>query len=233
MGNNELLTNSDFQKCPKEILQIGHWGNARVYRLQKDNNFWTVKDFSQAYPIVKNWGRLTLLHERSVIESLDGIGGVPKNAVMVTPYTLAFEYIKGTNINLAPKELIDEEYLLKCEELLKRVHERGVVHLDTRGKSNWLVQQNGDPALIDYQSAVSTKYLPKVVRKMLEDIDISGVYKKWQEFQPDKMDTFRIEEKKRIDKIRKWWIFKGYLGLQKKGIKYIAPAFEEIQKKDN
>ena len=108
-----------------------------------------------------------------------------------------------------------------------------MVHLDTRGKSNWLVQQNGDPALIDYQSAVSTKYLPKVVRKMLEDIDISGVYKKWQEFQPDKMDTFRIEEKKRIDKIRKWWIFKGYLGLQKKGIKYIAPAFEEIQKKDN
>lgn len=229
MDNKKTLTESDFENCPKEVLRIGHWGNARVYRLQKEGVFWTVKDFSQALPVVRTWGRLTLQHEKRIIDCLSGITGVPQNAVMVGPYTLAFEYIKGTNINMVSQELIDESYLLSCEDLLKAIHERGVVHLDTRGKSNWLVQQNSEPALIDYQSAISTRYLPKVLKKILEDIDISGVYKKWQEFQPDKMGPFRLKEKDRIDRIRRLWIFKGYLGLRK-GRMYSGPPLDEVKK---
>lgn len=230
MEREQFFTEFEFRNFPKEIMRIGHWGNARVFRVENLGIFWTVKDFSQSLPVVRSWGRLTLKHEKKVINRLRGMDGVPQKAFMVGPYTMAFEYIKGTSVNLAPREFINEDYLLKCEKLLRKIHDCGIVHLDTRGKTNWLVQPDGEPALIDYQSALFTHHLPLSVRKLLEDIDISGVYKKWEEFQPNKMGENRRKEKERIDKIRRLWVLKGYFGL-KKGTKYEAPPLDKLTKK--
>ena len=84
------------------------------------------------------------------------------------------------------------EFLKEMEDLMTRIHQAGIVHLDARGTGNWVVLSNGKPGLIDFQAGVCTVGLPKGLRKVLEDIDMSGVLKKWNEFHPEAMGPERI-----------------------------------------
>lgn len=76
------------------------------------------------------------------------------------------------------------EFLKEMEDLMTRIHQAGIVHLDARGTGNWVVLSNGKPGLIDFQAGVCTVGLPKGLRKVLEDIDMSGVLKNGMSFTP-------------------------------------------------
>ena len=69
--------------------------------------------------------------------------------------------------------------------------------------------------LIDFQAGVCTVGLPKGLRKVLEDIDMSGVLKKWNEFHPEAMGPERIARFERGTKLRKLWRIRGYFGKRK------------------
>jgi hypothetical protein len=46
-----------------------------------------------------------------------------------------------------------------------------------------VVRTDGTPALIDFQAALRTDVMPRRLRVALEDLDMSGVLKKWRDFQ--------------------------------------------------
>ena len=50
---------------------------------------------------------------------------------------------------------------------------------------------------------------------VLEDIDMSGVLKKWNEFHPEAMGPERIARFERGTKLRKLWRIRGYFGKRK------------------
>lgn len=139
---------------------------------------------------------------------------------MVTPHMLAIEYIPGRVLNRVPKEEVSPTFLEECEEIIRSIHARHLVHLDTRGTSNWVMQVNGKPALIDFQASVDTQGLPQKIRSFMEDMDIGGVYKKWKKYCPDEMGEFREKENERIAKLRKLWVLRGYFGVKKRNAKH-------------
>ena len=53
------------------------------------------------------------------------------------------------------------------------------------------------------------------MRRWFAAMDMSGVYKKWQRFQPETMGEARRASFERLSRWRRFWPFRGYLGLRK------------------
>ena len=111
---------------------------------------------------------------------------------------------------------ISTQFLEEMETLLQGVHDRGVVHLDTRGTGNWLVSPEGKPLLIDFQASLTTGWMPASLRRIIELVDMSGVYKKWKEWQPQTMGEDRQALYEEALYWRRKWVFEGYFGKRKR-----------------
>jgi RIO-like serine/threonine protein kinase len=61
-------------------------------------------------------------------------------------------FLDGAAMYLRPPRG-DIAYFRAARRLLQQVHRRGVAHNDLAKEANWLVQQDGSPALIDFQLA--------------------------------------------------------------------------------
>ena len=47
-------------------------------------------------------------------------------------------------------------------------------------------------------------------------MDLSGIYKKWQRWQPDTLGDERLALLDRLNRWRRWWLLRGYFGMSKK-----------------
>ncbi len=212
-----MFKRSDLSRAKIQLLRNGHFANAVVSRVDLDGESWTVKDFSSRPWYVRRFLAPWLLgHELSILRRLQGIDGVAQKAFRIDRDAIAVEFIDGSSLSRADKALISPAYLEALEELLRRIHAARVVHLDTRGTGNIMVREDGSPGLIDFQASLSTAWMPGWLRRILEDVDMSGVLKKWRKYRPEAMGAEREAELERIDRLRKFWIFRGYFGLRKR-----------------
>ena len=209
----------DFDRGERKLLRDGHAANAQVYLFEDRNGgLWTVKDFSKRSFAVRFFlAPLLFWREMKIVNSLKGVDGVPNAAFRVDRNAVAVSFIPGEPL---PRFIdatggISVDLLQKMEDLMRRVHRAGVVHLDARGTGNWVVRTDGTPALIDFQAALRTDVMPRRLRVALEDLDMSGVLKKWRDFQPEAMGEARKEQLARGESLRRKWRIRGYLGLRK------------------
>lgn len=200
----------------RHLLRDGRFANARVERVCIGGADWTVKDFApRAFVVRHTVGRFLLGRELRALRRLDGIAGVPAQAFRVDAAAMAARFVPGRALADTPDGPFDTDFLLALEALLRQVHARGIVHLDTRGGGNLLIGPDGAPGIIDFQAALSTRWLPQSLRGWLEGMDLSGVYKKWRRWQPDTLGAERLARLERQNRWRRWWFLRGYFGLRK------------------
>jgi hypothetical protein len=208
----------DLSRAARELLRDGRFANARVERISLDGSDWIFKDFSSRGFIVRHTiGRFLLGREVRALRRLEGIRGIPGQAFRVDAFALAARFVPGRALAGLDGAAIGVPYLIALEALLQQVHARGLVHLDTRGGGNLLMLPDGSPGIIDFQAALSTRWMPQGLRRWFNDLDMSGVYKKWLQFQPEAMGAARRARNDRLMRWRRLWIFRGYLGARKKG----------------
>ncbi len=211
------FTREDMKRAKVRLLRDGHMANAVVSRVELDGRLWTVKDFSsRAWWVRLFYGAFILKREQKALCRLRGIDGIAGASFLIDREALAVEFVEGMSMNDVPAERITAAFLEALERLMGAMHARGIVHLDLRGKGNILVRPDGTPALIDFQAALSTGWMPGCIRKLLEDIDLSGALKKWLAYRPGEMGEARKKELERINRLRRLWVFKGYLGLRRR-----------------
>lgn len=211
-----FFTRAEFERAPKTLLRDGRIANAKVYRLQLAGKDWTVKDFSERpWYIRETIGHALISHEVRMINRLKGLDGVSQHAFQIDRFAMAVEFMPGTSIQHFGNHELTPEFLEAFEALIRRMHEQHVVHLDCRGLGNVLVRPDGTPGLIDFQSALYTRYMPTCLREYLEDIDNSAPLKRWQLGHPNLMGEERKEKLSRIEQLRRWWPFEGYFGKKK------------------
>ncbi|EXI74461.1 MAG TPA: hypothetical protein PK440_10840 [Candidatus Accumulibacter phosphatis] len=208
---------ADLIRAERTLLRDGRWANARVERVSLEGEEWTLKDFSSRSWWVRNTvGRLLLRRELRALQRLQGIAGTPGDAFRVDAHAIAARFVPGRSLAKIDRTLITPGYLERLEGLLEAVHARGVVHLDTRGAGNVLMLPDGNPGIIDFQASLSTTWMPSGLRRLLEDMDMSGVYKKWAAWQPQAMDGERRARFERSNRFRRLWVPRGYFGLSKR-----------------
>ena len=91
---------------------------------------------------------------------------IAKNPKKLSECTLAFGFIEGKALKFFPKSSIEKDFFLKLEKNVKAMHSKNIVHLDLRNLGNILVGKDGHPYIIDFQSAISTKYLGSWLSKI-------------------------------------------------------------------
>ena len=161
-------------------------------------------------------GRFLLAREVRALRRLDGLPGIPAQAFRVDALAMAAHFVPGHALADIPNGPVATAYLQALEALLQQVHARGVVHMDTRGGGNLLIGPDGAPGIIDFQAALFTAWMPRALRDWLEGMDCSGIYKKWQRWQPDTLGEHRLARLERQNRWRRFWFLRGYLGLSKK-----------------
>lgn len=210
------FTREDMLRAPQKLLRNGRTANAVVTKVEIDGRSWTVKDFAPR-PWYVRWfiAPFLLRRELAFLNRLEGVDGIAEAAFRIDRQAIAVRFMPGKSLGRDVQDRITPAYLESLEALVREMHARGVVHLDLRGLGNVMVRPDGKPGIIDFQSSLFTDWLPRPLRKILEDFDLSGVLKKWKKYQPEQMGEARMAELDRINKLRRFWIFKGYFGLRK------------------
>lgn len=223
MNSEPLLSRSraafgrdQVRSAERELLRDGRFANARVERVRIDGVDWIFKDFSsRAFLVRHTIGRFLLGRELRALRHLDGIPGIPSQAFRVDAFAIAARYVPGRTLARVEGALVSTAFLISLEALLEQVHARGLVHLDTRGGSNLLMMPDGEPGIIDFQATLSTRWMPAPLRRWFDDMDMSGVYKKWLRWQPETLDEQRRARYERLTRWRRLWLLRGYLGVRK------------------
>lgn len=209
------------------ILQRGKFANAVVYRFRQRGIDWVIKDYSQCpAPLRLTLGRLFIGREVKALERLQGIDGVSSCHRRLGPYTLTYPFVEGDSLkDLARSgESVSEEFFSHLEKLVTQMHRRGVAHLDLRNMGNILRTRDGRPHLIDFQSALTMKYLPRRIRAVMRGADLSGIYKSWSRLCQQPVPNLKRRFFDNFGSLRRLWLFKGYpkLGFTGRKIKVIS-----------
>ncbi|MFO1408351.1 MAG: hypothetical protein U1F08_12595 [Steroidobacteraceae bacterium] len=205
---------ADLERGPKRRLSEGRWANAVLYRYEREGQSWVVKDFSSRAFLVRNViGRLLVRREFGWLRRVDGLPGAPAGAFRIDAHALAYRYVPGTSLRLTAAAALSPEFFPALERDLGALHERArVVHLDLRNAHNILVTDDGQPALLDFQSCVSTRWLPSRLRRFLERIDRAAIYKHWARKSPATLGPDRTAALARMNRLRPLWVLRGYIG---------------------
>ena len=196
-----------------ELLHQGKWANADIYHIQKKGTRSVWKGFSfRSFWIRWTVGLILTHREVKILKKLNHIQGIPSEVKQQCVYCFEYTYLEGTTIGTISNQQkkLPKSYFLEAEKLLEKMHAQHIVHLDLRRGENWLVQPNNKPAIIDFQSAVQIKILPKALQQKLYDIDYSGLYKFWIRLCEEPLTPERQELLDRVNKMRKFWLMRGY-----------------------
>lgn len=208
---SSTYSNNNIKKSNLILLNEGKFANATVFRYTDSNLDLTIKDFSGSPWIIrKTFGKLFINSEYNNLVKLSKNPSIAKNARKLSPYTLAFGYIEGKALKLFPNNSIEKNFFLELEKNVKAMHNKNIVHLDLRNLGNILMGSDGYPYIIDFQSAISTKFLGKWLTKVLKTSDLTGVYKCWKNKCNEPLDKKRADTFEEFNKLRKVWIFRGY-----------------------
>jgi hypothetical protein len=111
--------------------------------------------------LVRPLARLFAWREMVALRRLAGLRGVPQ-LVAYRGHTLYRSFIPGRMVYSARPR--DPAFYAACRALLRQVHRRGVTHNDAAKRVNWLVQPDGQPALIDFQLSLTWRRRSKLFR---------------------------------------------------------------------
>jgi hypothetical protein len=207
---NATLTRDQFLQAPRACLHKGRFFNATLWRVTLDGE-WVVKDFSRS-PAFYRWivAPLVVRHEYRIARRLKGLKGVPQAPFLIDGCAWGYRWIDGEILHLLDGTRCSEPFFVKLEQVAKRIHVRDIVHLDLRNARNVLVDAQGDPHVIDFQSALFTRWLPGWGRRYLERVDLSGVYKHWLIRDGTTLGAAREALLYWQLRRRYWWPFRGY-----------------------
>jgi len=228
------FSRSDISIDDCAYLNRGRWGNADLYRHLAEGREWVVKDFRCCPPVIRRlWGSVMVRRELRALRRLDGIRGIPRYAFRLDAYALCYQYMPGATLAEADPGRTPPEFFETLEKMVRQMHSRGICHLDIRYRRNILVLSDGLPGLIDFQSHLDVSRLPAVLRRWLEQADLSGVYKHWCVRWPGTLTADRLQLLRSADRRRGMWIFKGYgLRLKPRKKRNYGPAVDKERERE-
>ncbi len=122
----------------------------RIEIVERDGVRMIRRDIAAAHWWARLFARRAAAREARALNRLAGLDGVPA-LLGWDGRELLRGYIAGAPMQQAqPRQ---REYYRDALRLLARLHRRGIVHNDLAKEPNWLVREDGRPALVDFQIA--------------------------------------------------------------------------------
>ena len=139
----------------REVLSAGHGFQADVLLLETPGGPVVVKDFrNRSWWFARTLGRWLCAREVRAYARLAGLSVVPRMIQRLDAFAFAVEYRPGTLLSRSLRGRTSPGFMAELEQGLEAIHERGVVHLDLRHRSNVLAGDDGHPVILDFASAL-------------------------------------------------------------------------------
>jgi serine/threonine protein kinase len=115
-----------------------------------------VKDFSRLGFLYRNTaGRFLVWRESKAYRHLRGINGTPRLFRSIDGLALVIEEIPGRSLENAYRDTtLPASFFNELEDLVNRVHGRGLAHCDLKKEANILLGEDGRPYIIDWGAAI-------------------------------------------------------------------------------
>jgi hypothetical protein len=177
MLSRDILANAEV-----EVLSRGGPRNPDVLCVRHEGGVWVVKDFASRGRFARWLGPWLIRRELRAYDQLEGHPAVPRVTGRLDDLAFALEYRPGEILGPHLAAWVPESFIPELRAAVREMHERGVVHLDLRHRSNALADPDGHPVLIDFASALCFRpggIAARLVLPLLAWIDRRAV-DKWE-----------------------------------------------------
>jgi serine/threonine protein kinase len=160
-----------------------------------------VKDFASKPWIWRLLGRVQIGREAAAYRRLDGVEGVPKFFGRVDAHAIAIEKIEGHQLAFAPDRFErGGAYVEQLRAIVSRLHARGLVHNDLRGRENVLVRPDGSLVIVDLAAALRLDPGGRLFRVLAAADDAALL--KWKALLAP--EAFTDEERAFLERFARW-----------------------------
>jgi predicted Ser/Thr protein kinase len=164
-----------------------------------------VRDASRARPWARWLARRLLAREARALAATSGIAGIPE-VLRIDRDSLQRSWIPGEAMQEGRPGSVS--YFLRAAKILRRLHRQGVVHNDLAKEPNWLVTEDGNPGIVDFQLAW---YAPKRGRlfRLLAREDIRHLLKHKRTYCPEHLTQRELSILEKPTVISRTWMLGG------------------------
>ena len=180
-----------------------------VFIAENNGEFIVAKDFRNKKWIARClWGPLNIMYEKFIMQKLVGVNGIPAYIGLEDYNCLLISHIDGDEIKKSSQRLAPD-YFDELFKIADNIHKKGILHLDLGHKSNVMVELNGNPAIIDFNTSI---YLPlnsfhAPLLRLLAKIDDNSIMRLKIKFRPQDTTPSDRQRVKNFLRLRKLWIF--------------------------
>ena len=179
MENQELLRKITNELESSRSIADFSGNQGRLFTIDIDQKTYLIKSAN-----IDNWwsksiNKWSIKREYRVYKKLEGLNGIPKCYGLTDEGCLVLEYINGGSYRDKQFELDGNDHFFDALlELITSMHNLGVAHGDLKRKDNLIVDQNLNPYLIDFGTAVinfdESSSLKKIVFNFLRKTDLNA-----------------------------------------------------------
>ena len=205
----EGLTLAEIRKIQCGILREPTSTRPIVWRIEKNGVKAIVKDFScNGFMFRHILGRFLIWREKKAYKKLEGFAGVPALLGSIGHTALIIEEIQGRDIgSFEVGKNLDEKFYRDLEELIERMHDRGIAHCDLKRAPNIMIGNDGKPYIIDWAASISKSEfrlfpLNLIYERFIRD-DLNAVTKIKLKYLPESVsaeEKLRYTERSRAEK---------------------------------
>jgi RIO-like serine/threonine protein kinase len=164
------------------------------------------RDWSGAAWWARPIARALARREARALDQLDGLAATP--VLLASDATrLDRGFLAGQPMYLRPPRG-DVAYFRAARRLLGRVHRLGVAHNDLAKEANWLVLDDGAPALVDFQLAARGDPRSRWMRLLARE-DLRHLLKHKRTYCPDALTPVERRLLQRRSWVRELWFATG------------------------
>ena len=179
----ESLKISDLPHQNLGVLRKPSSTRPTLWVVEKNGRRAVVKDYSSNRFLYRNTiGRFLLWREHKAYRRLKGLKGIPTCYRVIHGLALVIEEISGRNIEgLEDEGGLSEEFFNQLQEVVEKVHSRGIAHCDLKRAPNILLGQDDRPYLVDWSASISEREfrffpLNLIYQRFLQD-DLNAITK--------------------------------------------------------
>lgn len=204
-------TRAEFERSERELLERGSRKKADLYALDTSGGSFVVKDFARKGPWRRVLGRLQIAREERIYRLLEGVPGVAGLVGRIDAHALVLERVEGRPLGVTPTRFTRaDDYVEQLRVCVERMHARGVLHMDLRGRENVVVRSDHRVVVLDFASSLHLRpgsIAHRILFRTLSIPDESG-WLKWKlNLTPEHLTDDEKRRIRRFNRIRGLWPF--------------------------
>jgi hypothetical protein len=202
------LTRAELGSLPRTPLRAPRRLRARVERFDWRGRSLVLKDVSGVPAWIRfTLGRLLIRHELRIYRRLAGIPGVPQLVFELDKDAFVTEFLDGRPLMREVAPFLPAGFFRSLDSLVAELHGRGVFHLDLAQRRNILALSDGRPGIVDFETSLGARFLPRPVTRLLAWVDHRGVLKQKVRYGRKDLAPGDDERYVRSQRIRRLWFF--------------------------